>query len=227
MITRRSFLRGATTIAGAEALDQAIGTGYALFGLRDKPQVEITLNPESNRTIIVAGGLNNDGIAVGRCMRHALLPLGSIISVRYAETNVSAAPLRGILGLAIKAHGMENNMFDAYLNSEAGLIMAEPLKDLHASGTRFGTMVLDSCPASDHDVKGFEGALVRDHGDLARYSRVVDFISRIVAGNQMPPATDKEAATPLNYAQALLALIQLRLAWRQDFYVITRFSPTQ
>jgi hypothetical protein len=161
--------------------------------MRDYPQVEVTSNPNSDYTTIVAGGLGNDGIAIGRAMRHILLPIGSIVAVRYAETNIDSTKLHGIIDLAINQHGLGGNRLGAYLNSAAGLIMAAPIRQL---GKKLETLVLDASPSSVQDVKGLEGFAIKAHTDVLRHSRAFSWLSRLVANHQMPPPTDKEPETP-------------------------------
>ena len=204
-MARSRLLQAAAVTAGGLLLDQGLGWARKRT-MRQLPEVEVTVNPESDRAILIAGGLGNDGIAVGRAMRHQLLPLGSLVAIRYAQTNLDPRQLYAATNRAIEQHDLGGHTFDVYLNSAGGVIMGKPVERL-SQELAMNSIVLDGSPASGRDVQGIQGQAVRWGIDRVSSSRLINTVGRLVAERQMPPATDKEPATPLEFAEAHRAAI--------------------
>jgi hypothetical protein len=201
-VSRRQVLKlTAAALIGAGLADQGAGFLYEIFGMRDYPEVEVARNPHSQRTTIIVGGEGNDGIAIARAMSPYLLPIGSVLGVRYAQTNVAAKPLAAAINTALNRSGLQANRIDAYLNSAAGPIMAEPLRQL-ARARQLGTVVLDGSPHNAGDIRGFLGGLIQDHADVLEHSRAITLLSHIFSNSTQPPARDKAPGVPLRYAEA-------------------------
>ena len=193
-------------LAGAALVDSAIidqaGGFWREQYLTKTPEVEVHRNPKVARTILVAGGLANNGIDMGRAMRGALSPLGSILAVRYAETNLRSDLLHGAITDALDAHGLADQPIDTYCNSAAGIFLAQTVRWLAADGRRFGTMVLDCCPANVHDIEGIQGLAVRGRLDILRYSRAFNVFMQFASNHVLPPPSDRDPDVPESLAAA-------------------------
>lgn len=184
------------------AADQMAGVMHRQFGMSHEPETETFINPDSNRTIIVAGGMANDGIALARKITpNYLSSLGSVIGVRYAETNIEAEPLVAAIEEAIKTNGLEGNRFDAYLNSAGGIFMAEPLRRLAELQRHIGKVVMDSSPHDAGDVRWPLGKLIDVRFDLLKHSRTMAYFARLASNQVIPPAGVKDTGIPLEHAE--------------------------
>jgi hypothetical protein len=201
-LARRRFLAaaGAMTLS-AIASDQLWG-GWEATGLSREPATEVIENPQAGRTVIIAGGLANDGIAMGRAMKFDLASESNMLSVRYAATNVRPELLSKAIEESLRRSNLLGQRLDVYLGSAAGIILAEPLRLLRRRIGQFGTIVLDCAPCDKHDIKGLQGAAVRGRLDFVKYSRALNTAMRRSADAVMPPITDRAANIPAAAALA-------------------------
>jgi hypothetical protein len=203
MSERLLTARNVLALSGmAIVADQAAGFLHRQTSMSDQPSIEAQINPDSDRTILVAGGMGNDGIAVARSLgNNYLLNIGSILGIRYAQRNIGTKQLVDQVDRTIDEYGLRDNRFDVYLGSAAGVIMAEPLREL-SKRIHLGTVILDGCPHSKDDVSRPFRDLLSAHLDVIKHSRIFNYLTHIASNIQMPPATDKAADIPLECAEA-------------------------
>jgi hypothetical protein len=196
-MTRREVCGYAAAGFAGAALDYGLGE-YVALELTTEPETDvISFNRATGRTVLVAGGIVNNGRVLGEMMQPYLGDVGTVVAMSYAETNVDSGKLTESVEKTIDENDLGDDEIDVYLNSAAGIFMSPTIKEMARRGKHIGTIVLDSAPYDARDIKDPLGFLIRTGVYRLGYSRIINYMVRFGSNLIQDPATDKDPKVPL------------------------------